>query len=497
MCSSANRNEDQVDETNSPIVARHKSAIRRNELSLPIKCLIRDDIIQQCSSFFDYGCGHGEDIQHVHNMGIESDGWDPVHRPDAQKRKADAVNLGYVANVIENLPERSDTIHDAWGLSRKVFSIAVRIRVPGRGNTEFEYGDGVLTRIGTFQKYFTQAEFREYIETLLATDVMPAAPGVFYAFKDEELRQRYVSARYRRRAATPRKRVSEIRFESNRRLLEPLMRWISDRGRLPEQDEFDAAIAINAEFGSLKRAFALIRRVTSQDEWQSIREKRVEDLLVFLALSKFRRRPKLSRLPIGIQRDIRALFGSYKRGCERADKVLFDVGDPDAIDEACKKSSVGKLLPNALYVHSSAMCNLEPLLRIYEGCARAYLGEIEGANIIKLHRFSGKISYLVYPDFEIDPHPALVRCVKLSLRSLDLNCYDYSSSSNPPVLHRKETFLSSEHASREKFTKLTKQEERHGLLDHPSTIGTRDGWRRRLEEAGFFLRGHRLLRARR
>ena len=47
----------------------------------------------------------------------------------------------------------------------------------------------------------------------------------------------------------------------------------------------------------------------------------------------------------------------------------------------------------------------EPLLRIYEGCGRAYLGEVEGANIIKIHRRSGKLSYLNYPDFETNPHP--------------------------------------------------------------------------------------------
>ena len=41
-------------------------------------------------------------------------------------------------------------------------------------------------------------------------------------------------------------------------------------------------------------------------------------------------------------------------------------------------------------------------------------GEIEGANLIKLHRQSGKVSYLVYPEFETNPHPALLRSVKLT-----------------------------------------------------------------------------------
>jgi len=87
-------------------------------------------------------------------------------------------------------------------------------------------------------------------------------------------------------------------------------------------------------------------------------------------------------------------------------------------------STIGKLLPNALYVQSDALDSLEPLLRVYEGCARAYLGEVEGANLIKLHRHSGKVSYLVYPDFETDPHPALLRSLKLSLRTRELDCYD-------------------------------------------------------------------------
>jgi DNA phosphorothioation-associated putative methyltransferase len=163
-------------------------------------------------------------------------------------------------------------------------------------------------------------------------------------------------------------------------------------------------------------------------------------------------------------------------------------GDAQAIGQACQRSPVGKLLPDALYVHRSALESLEPLLRIYEGCGRAYLGEIDGANIVKLHRFSGKLSYLVYPDFDTDPHPALARCLKLSLRTRQLECSDYAASPNPPVLHRKETFLHPDHPLNAKFARLTRQEEQHGLLDDPATIGTRAGWENRLREAGLALR---------
>jgi DNA phosphorothioation-associated putative methyltransferase len=111
-----------------------------------------------------------------------------------------------------------------------------------------------------------------------------------------------------------------------------------------------------------------------------------------------------------------------------------------------------------------------------------------------MHRQSGKISQLAYPDFETAPHPSLLRSVKLSLRTREIDCFDYTASANPPVLHRKETFLASDHPLHAKFVRLTQQEEKHSLLDDTATIGTREGWQERLTETGFALRGHRLFR---
>ncbi len=356
------------------------------------------------------------------------------------------------------------------------------------------FGDGVLTGRGTFQKYFGQGEIEAYLEEALGAEAISAEPGIFYVFRGEPARQQFLANRFRRRPAAPRKRASEVRFEEHRAVLEPLMAALADLGRLPEADELPESAAVVAAFGSLKRAFALVRRVTGDEEWEAIRRRRTEDLLVYLALARFGKRPPLGQLPATLQRDMRAFFGAYARACRQADELLFRAGDPAAIDEACKRSPVGKLLPDDLYVHRSALDHLEPILRIYEGCGRAYLGEIEGATIIKLHRRTGKFSYLAYPDFEVDPHPALLRCVRLSLRTRQLDCYDYARSANPPVLHRKETFLHPEHPLREKFARLTLQEEHHGLLTDTATIGTRNGWNDRLRARGLALRGHRLVR---
>ena len=78
------------------------------------------------------------------------------------------------------------------------------------------------------------------------------------------------------------------------------------------------------------------------------------------------------------------------------------------------------------------------------------------------------------------------------LRSFDVKYYNYSNSENPPILHRKEEFVPPDYPHREKFLKLTKQEERAGLFENTRIIGTRERWREILETKGVKLRGHRL-----
>ncbi len=476
-------------------IQRHKTAIRRGDFSRPVKCLLRDSLLGQDVTFFDYGCGRGEDVELLTSDGIACGGWDPAYRPDEPRQPADVVNLGYVLNVIEDPRERSATLQSAWSLCRHLLAVSAQVLVAGRGKEPVEFGDGILTNRGTFQKFYEQAELKGYLEEQLQVEAIPAGIGTFYLFKDAIRQQQFLANRYRRREILPRRRIAELRLEETRQALDPLMEVIADLGRLPDPVEFPGTAAVVERFGSLKRAFAAIQRLTDAQTWQAIARRRREDLLVYLALARFRKRPALSLLPLPLQRDMKAFFGSYSRACAESDALLFQAGDAGAIDEACKRSAVGKLLPDDLYVHREALASLEPLLRIYEGCGRAYLGEVEGANLIKIHRRTGKLSYLVYPDFESDPHPALLRCVKLNLRSRQIECYDYSQSSNPPVLHRKETFLPADHPLHGKFARLTAQEEKNGLLEDSSGIGTRSGWETRLRQKGLALKGHRLVRA--
>jgi len=86
--------------------------------------------------------------------------------------------------------------------------------------------------------------------------------------------------------------------------------------------------------------------------------------------------------------------------------------------------------------------------------------------------------------------------MQADLQGLYVGYRDYSGAANPPILHRKETFVAPNYPLYQKFARLTAQQEKWGLLDDAASIGTREGWNRRLLEREVELRGHRLVRIR-
>ncbi len=474
-------------------VARHRTALNRTGLSRPIRLTLENELIDAETSVFDYGCGRGDDLRALHRRGVRCWGWDPTYSPDTERRQADVVNLGYVINVIENPEERATALRNAWALTQKLLVVAARLSLESPRPSQ-RYQDGFLTQLGTFQKYYEQQELREWIDSILDVSSVAVAPGIFYVFRDPDSRQSFVAARYRRSSAAPRLRQSDLLFERHKDLLEPLMAFLSSRGRLPGDTEIAEIATICHEIGSLKQAYGIIRRVTGEEAWRRIEQERAQDLLIYLALSRFDGRPRFSQLSRDLQLDVKAFFSTYTRACKEADSLLFSAGDRAAVDKACRAAAVGKLTPTALYVHISALSQLPALLRVYEGCARAYIGAVEEATIIKLHRELPQISYLSYPEFDHDPHPALAASLLVPLQTFRVQRRDYTSSNNPPILHRKETFLPQAHPLYPKFSRLTRQEERWGLYEKSTRIGTQQGWEKTLAERGVKLAGHRLIR---
>lgn len=473
---------------------RARTAIVRADLSRPLKCAIADGLVSTKTHVFDYGCGRGGDLRCLAAMGYAASGWDPIHRPDSELRRSPIVNLGYVVNVIEDIDERGRTLRNAWDLAEDVLVVSARMRVDGHTLREVqEFADGCLTCHGTFQKFFTQQELRDWIERTIQVKAVPAAPGVFYAFRDDLARTDFIASRFRRRSVAPRLTKSEELFTTHQALLEPLIQFVSKRGRLAYADELAESSEIVAVFGSLRRAFRVVLSATEAERWNQISQERQQDLLVYLALSQFDGRPSFGHLALALQRDVRSLFGTYKKACAQADDLLFSLGKPTVLRSACSESPIGKLTPTALYIHESALREVSPVLRLYEGCARGYLGRVEGANIIKLHLDDPMVSYLRYPEFDVDPHPPLASALTVHLQTFRIRARDYTSSLNRPILHRKELFVSPHYPSHRKFARLTRIEESKGLYQDVSHIGFQDGWNDALARSGLCFRGHRLL----
>jgi DNA phosphorothioation-associated putative methyltransferase len=81
---------------------RHRTAIKRYDLSKPVKQLLERDLLRKGDPFFDFGCGHGMDVEALQQLGYQASGWDPAFRPNAPKTPAAAVILAVLIDGSRN-----------------------------------------------------------------------------------------------------------------------------------------------------------------------------------------------------------------------------------------------------------------------------------------------------------------------------------------------------------------------------------------------------------
>jgi DNA phosphorothioation-associated putative methyltransferase len=150
----------------------------------------------------------------------------------------------------------------------------------------------------------------------------------------------------------------------------------------------------------------------------------------------------------------------------------------------------GKQLPTAVYVYwgENADFGKELNLLVAMLAARHELGT--QFNVIKFRTDELKLSFLSYPQFMEDPHPALRHAVTIDLVTGKARQTDYTNNHNPPILHRKETFLPENHPARATFEALTRAEEAVGLYEHTATIGFKLNWEQLLAKKGVEVDNH-------
>lgn len=462
--------------------SRHLTALSRHSFSAPVQSVARYGLLNGRYRVFDYGCGRGDDVRGLNENGVPASGWDPYYAPDNSITSADIVNLGFVINVIEDFDERLDALTRAWSLAERVLVVSVMLANQNDPRGQ-RFRDGVMTQRGTFQKYYTQAEIKAFLEQALDEEAIPVAPGVLYVFRDKDVEQRFLVDRYRSRRnrlwapfarlreqpARPRRdRVAE-RYDAHRGPLDRLWALCLALGRRPDKLEVDDLVVLTEGFGSLANALRFIEGRNDHADIERAAASRTADLEVYFALNQFERRRPYKHLERGLQKDIKAFFGDYAAAQNSARALLFQIADVSVIGQACQQAAergLGWLEEGkSLQLHVSLVEQLPPLLRVYVGCAAVLYGDYHNADLVKIHIGSGKVSLMRYDDFEGQALPRMLERVKIKLREQDIEYYTYGEEYEPPFLYRKSRYINEEFPNYPEQVAFEEDLERLGLFD--------------------------------
>ena len=491
-----------------PGIDRYKTAIVRYELSGPMKTLAKQGYLDGRFSIFDYGCGRGDDLRELEANGLDALGWDPVFSPDNDKVKSDIVNLGFVLNVIEDQDERLEALLSAWDLADKILVVSVMLANEAYIEQFQPYKDGVITSRNTFQKYYAQSEFKEYLERSLQDDAIAVAPGIFYLFKDKLEEQRYLQSKYQRRynwqqLTSPQPIESKDRAKlvitQNREIFDNFWNVCLELGRIPANDEFKSSEEVRNLIGSHKKIFGLLQEMFGAHEFANAQKSHKEDLLVYFAMGLFEKRKPYTHQPENLKRDIKALFGDYRMANNLAKELLFAIADTHLIEEECIKAHEqlpASILNNghSLILHKDYIEALPLLLRVYVGAALQLYGELDDTvELVKIHINSGKLTLTCYDDFSKSV-PYLIERIKIKMVNQNIDFFDYLDESRRPPLLNKHLLLSNKH---EHYEKQKNFDERLSKLLGTTATGevilNRQIFEERLALTGKHVAGFRLI----
>lgn len=156
---------------------------------------------------------------------------------------------------------------------------------------------------------------------------------------------------------------------------------------------------------------------------------------------------------------------------------------------------LGKRVGWNSYYHIDVVDALGPQQQALLDDAIRIVGIVPGQhfNVIKLFQTGAAVTLLDYSRFFEDAFPALDHYWTVDLTSQTYRHRAYANSLNPPILHRKELLLSSDHPQRKAFQALTASAEQIGLFDDPNRIGFKRAWETLLLQRGYKVVGHDLV----
>jgi DNA phosphorothioation-associated putative methyltransferase len=455
---------------NIPEVERYRTAISRGNLSAPVQFLARYGFLNGEYSVFDYGCGKGDDLCNLLENDINAQGWDPHFAPDNDKVSCDLVNIGFVLNVIEDQQERFDALKGAFALTNKLLVVSVMLYHQSRHSSlknSKRYKDGYISSRNTFQKYYSQAEIKEYIDQTLNTDSIPVAPGIFFVFSDEDFEQSFLQNKQRSQSNLLRlvnrpepKQYSRLRFsireERKKELFELSLKTIESLriqwlqlGRQPDKSEAENIVSIIEVFGTYNKAIKFLTANTEPGILEQARLNRIDDILTYLAFQTFTKRTAFRHMDTTLQRDIKVFFGDYKTVVNIATELIYQLGDIDKVEQACIKSSEEGIgyydnEDKTLHFPAQLLERLPAILRLYVACASIVYGDVDTVDLVKIHVDSGKLSLMKFDEFIESPLPLLYERVKINFRLQEFDIFEYGDEYKPTYLYLKSKYINEE-----------------------------------------------------
>ncbi len=164
---------------------------------------------------------------------------------------------------------------------------------------------------------------------------------------------------------------------------------------------------------------------------------------------------------------------------------------------------VGKRIAGDYYIHRMYVSKLSDETNSLFVSAKKKLSSEQDRNwnIVKINLRKKRVSFLVYPSFDIEAHPELEMSISINL------------SVSPPsvretkgrgfILHRKELFVNTDYNHYSLFAEFTKNEEKLGLLDSKALfkgeklgtiMGRKHIWEEWLKFKGVKIKDHYIIR---
>lgn len=123
-------------------------------------------------------------------------------------------------------------------------------------------------------------------------------------------------------------------------------------------------------------------------------------------------------------------------------------------------------------------------------------GDTDEADLIKIHIHSGKVSLMLYDDFENKPLPELQERIKIKLREQDIDFFDYVGEYQPQPLYLKSRYIPEDFPHYEKQRKFDEKLLKSALFDLSGFGPKKDELYAILEEQGYKVREFQLVKSR-